>query len=146
MLACICLYQCLLNPTINCISMDFFLGLPPTPRRSNSIVADRFSKTAHFVPCKTKKKEKKKKKLFRVPSSIKLDRDAKFLAHFWRTLWRKIDTIQTNGKTKMVNRSIWNLFRCLVGDNPKGWQTILSLSELPTTLPSTILLKALHFR
>ena len=32
---------------------------------------------------------------------------------------------QTNGQTEVVNHSLGNLLRCLVGDKPKGWDLIL---------------------
>uniref|UniRef100_A0A2N9IAJ9 Integrase catalytic domain-containing protein n=1 Tax=Fagus sylvatica TaxID=28930 RepID=A0A2N9IAJ9_FAGSY len=102
------------------VSMDFVMGLPPTLRRSDSImvVVDRFSKMAHFVACKKE--------------------DSKFLAHFWRTLWKKLGTNlnystsfhpQTDGQTEVVNRSLGSLLRCLIKENPREWEAILPLAE-----------------
>ena len=130
------------------ISMDFVLGLPPTQRKSDSImvVVDRFSKMAHFIPCKQTSNAsnvaalffKEVYKLHGVPLSIVSDKDARFLTHFWRTLWRKIGTKlsfntsfhpQTDGQTEVVNQSLGNLLRCLIGENPRNRESILPLAE-----------------
>jgi hypothetical protein len=50
------------------ISMDFVLGLPRTKRGRDSMIV----------------------RLHGVPNTIVSDRDAKFLSHFWRTLWFKL--------------------------------------------------------
>ena len=36
---------------------------------------------------------------------------------------------QTDGLTEVVNHNLGNLLRCLVGDNPKGWDMILPQVE-----------------
>ena len=67
-------------------------------------------------------------KLHGLPLSIVSDRDTKFVGHFWRTLCNKLGTKlsfssayhpQTDGQTKVVNRSLGNILRILVYENPK---------------------------
>ena len=66
------------------------------------------------------------------------DRDAKFLSHFWRTLWSRLGTKlsfstschpQTDGQTKVVNRSLSTLLRVLLKGNHKSWHEYLPHSE-----------------
>jgi hypothetical protein len=65
-----------------------------------------------------------------LPLSIVSDRDKRFLSHFWPCLWQlshtKLDFSsayhpQTDGQTKVVNRSLGALLWSLVGENLKSW-------------------------
>ncbi|GJS92033.1 RNA-directed DNA polymerase [Tanacetum coccineum] len=92
------------------VSMDFVLGLPRTQRGVDSVfvVVDRFSKMAHFIPCKKTS-------------------DA---AHIARLFFQEVYAHpQTDGQTEVVNRTLRNMIRCLCGEKPKLWDVSLAQAE-----------------
>lgn len=125
------------------------MGLPRTQKGFDSVfvIVDRFSKMAHFLPCKSTSDAsyiadlcfREVARIHGLPLNIVSDRDFKFVAHFWRTLWRKLGTNlsfslayhpQMNGQTKVVNRSLENLLRCLTRKHGENWDSNLPQAEL----------------
>ena len=124
--------------------MDFVLILPRSRKGRDSIfvVVDRFSKMAHFISChKTDDATHIADLFFReiiqvhgVPRSIVSDCDVKFLSYFWIVLRGKLGTKllfssnchpQTDGQTKVVNRTLSTLLCTIIQKNLKNWEDCL---------------------
>lgn len=124
------------------------LGLPCTRQSNDSImvVVDHFSKMAHFIAYKKSFNALNIAKIFfckviclhGVPRSLTSDRDVKFISHFWREMWKRMNIqlqlsssyhLQTVGQTEVVNHTLGNLLCCLVQKNPKLWDKVLAQAE-----------------
>nr|KYP54984.1 Transposon Ty3-I Gag-Pol polyprotein [Cajanus cajan] len=97
---------------------------------------------AHFIPCHKIDDASNIARLFfkevvrlhGLPKTIVLDRDTKFLSHFWKTLWSRLGTKllfsttchpQTNGQTEVVNRSLSSMLKADLKGNHKSWDEYL---------------------
>ncbi len=102
--------------------MGFVLGLPKISREVDMVcvVIDKFTKMAHFIPCKSNHDAsyivniffKEVGRVHGLHMKIVTNRDTKFIGHFCRTLWKKLSTHldfssayhpRTDGQTKVVN-------------------------------------------
>ena len=109
------------------------------------VVVDRFSKMAHFIPCKKTIDAthvvdlyfKEIVRLHGIPKTMVSYRGSKFLSHFWRTLWRKLGTSlnfntsyhpQMDGQTKVINKSSRNFLRSYIGTNLKAMGLAFTIS------------------
>jgi transposase InsO family protein len=101
-----------------------------------------FSKMAHFIPCHKSDNTSHVADLFfteivrlhGVANTIVSNRDAKFLSHFWRTLWFKLGIKllfytschpQTDGQTEVVNRTLSTMLRAVLKTKFKLWEECL---------------------
>lgn len=128
--------------------MEFVLGLPRAWRRHDLYLQswDIFSEIVLFIPCKKTNDAihivyvffKEVVRLHGLPSNIVLDRDTKTFCYFWKTLWKKMKIDlnlnltyhpQTDRQREAVNKSLGNLFICLVGEKIENWVMILAQAK-----------------
>ncbi|MCO5600903.1 hypothetical protein L7F22_055020 [Adiantum nelumboides] len=130
------------------ISMDFITTLPRTSKGNAQIlvIVDRFSKMAHFIPCKKAASAPDIASLFvqhifrihGLPRSIISDRDPKFTGHFWTSLFKSLGTNllfssayrpQTDGQTERVNQILEEMLRHYIPNRLASWEEYLPLVE-----------------
>jgi hypothetical protein len=100
------------------------------------VVVDHYSKMAHFIPCHKNDNASHVANLFfseivhlhGVPNTIVSYRNAKFLGHFWRTLWFKLGIKllfsttchpQTDGQTMIINHTLSTMLQVVLKSNLK---------------------------
>jgi hypothetical protein len=130
------------------ISMDFIIGLPTTQKGNDSIwvIVDRLTKSAHFIPVKTKYRPPQYAdryiaeivRLHGVPKTIVFDRGSQFTAHFWEQLQKGLGTKlvhsteyhpQTSGQTERLNQVLEDMLRACVLSSECSWESWLPLAE-----------------
>ncbi|XP_077234173.1 uncharacterized protein LOC143876337 [Tasmannia lanceolata] len=110
------------------------------------VVADRFSKSAHFGALPKHYDASKVASLFMnivckhhgIPRSLVSDRDLVFLSKFWKTLFQLQSTelrmssaynLQTDGQTEVVNRCLEQYLRAFTSGYPTKWYNFLGWAE-----------------
>jgi hypothetical protein len=101
--------------------MDFIVRLPESDRKTKIwVIVDRFSKMSHFITLPTLNKSEDLTKIFLtqvgkhhgLPDDIALNRNSKFISHFWQSLMDLVSIklnlstafhSQTDGQTEKVN-------------------------------------------
>jgi hypothetical protein len=122
------------------ISMDFIVGLPPTPRKHDSIwvIVDQLTNTAHFIPVHTTYSAERYAEIYvdlivrlhGVPKTILSDRGTQFVARFWAQVYESLGTKlthsssyhpQNDGQTERVNQIVEVMLRTCVIHFDKTW-------------------------
>ena len=109
---------------------------------SGFVVVDRFFKMRHIIPCKTSHDTSNVANLFfkevvrihHLPRNTIANKDAKFMGHVWKNLWKRIGNFlahispyhpQTNGQIEVINKVLGNLQRCLTTKYGKSWEQVI---------------------
>jgi hypothetical protein len=115
-------------------------------KRLNHGRSQPFLNMSHFISCAKTYEASQITRLYfaeivrlhGVPKTLTSDRNVKFVGHFWRTLWKRLGSKlhfssahhpQSDGQTKVTNRSLGILLRSLVGSHPRRWDEVFSQEE-----------------
>jgi len=122
--------------------MDFITVLPTTQKGNDSIwvIIDRLTKSAHFIPVKTRYRPPEYAdlylaeivKLHGIPKTIISDRGPQFTAHFWERMHKSLGTSlirstmyhpQTSGQTERLNQVLEDMLRACVLSSKGSWES-----------------------
>jgi hypothetical protein len=129
--------------------MDLITSLPQSRSGFDAIVVfvDRLSKTIRAAPTHTTCTASELARIMLrevarhhgLPKSIVSDRDPRFVAHFWQSLWEMLRTklnmstsyhAQTDGQTERANRTLEDALRAYVNSQQDDWDELLPLMEM----------------
>ncbi|GMF26140.1 unnamed protein product [Phytophthora fragariaefolia] len=129
-------------------SFDFVFCLPADDHGNTGILVFvcRLSKMAHLAPVLDKVTGEQAARLFvdcvfryhGLPDTIDSDRDPRFTAAFWKTLFRLLETKlsmstadhpQTDGQTERVNCVLEGTPRSVCAEAPRTWSDMLPVVE-----------------
>ena len=129
------------------ISIDFITDLPSSQDYDAILtVVDRFTKMAHFLPCrKTFSSQETTNLVMRevfkhhgLPDEIISDHGPQFIAKFWTHLLeilrisRKLSSSyhpQTDGQTERTNQTLEQYLRCFINYQQDDWVDFLHMAE-----------------
>ncbi|GJW14182.1 putative reverse transcriptase domain-containing protein [Tanacetum coccineum] len=130
------------------ITMDFVSGLLRTPNGYDLIwvIADRLTKSAHFLPMRQTDSIEKLTQLYLkeiicrhgVPVSIISDQDSRFASGFWRSLQKALGTDvnmsmayhpEIDGQSKRTIQTLEDMLRACVIDFGSSWDRHFPLVE-----------------
>jgi transposase InsO family protein len=130
------------------IAMDFIVGLARTQSGydSISVIVDRLTKVAHFIPVKTTYSGMQLVELYMskivclhgVPKKFVSDTGTQFTSKFWERLHETMDTQlrfssayhpQTDGQTERVNQILEDMLRACALQYERSWDKSLSYAE-----------------
>lgn len=132
----------------NQIAMDFIVKLPISNGYDSVLtVVDRFSKMAHFIPCREtitapELSDLLVSEIFKhhgLPDSIVSDRGSVFVSQFWShvckslRIKRGLSTSyhpQTDGQSERTNQILEQYFRCFLSYQQDNWSALLPLAEI----------------
>ncbi|GMF33034.1 unnamed protein product [Phytophthora fragariaefolia] len=130
------------------MSLDFAFGLPADDHGNTgiSVFVCRLSKMVHLAPVLDTVTGEQAARLFMdcvfrhhgLPETIVSDRDPRFTAAFWKTLFRLLGTKlsmstadhpQTDGQTERVIHVLEDTLRSVCAEAPRNWSDMLPMVE-----------------